>query len=236
MKKLICCILLMNFGLVSAFQSVVKDSLKTRIISFSPSKNDVDKVNGLVIGLGLAFNEGVDFRIVNGINLEINPLSPLFMMFADPIRHGFYEIKGTVLNGLNISTGNYSGSDCVAINGISATLFNDSFSVNGISINGFYNYATKLNGVHVSFASNYSKKANGLFLSISNFSETGTNLQIGVFNKSLLANGIQLGLFNKSEKYCGVQIGLFNKTKSIKGVQLGFWNSNSKRSLPFLNF
>lgn len=236
MKKIIWFVTILVFGYSMAFQTISKDTLKTRIFSISPSKKGIDKVNGLVFGLGLTFDKGVDFRIVNGINLEINPLSPLFMVFADPSRHGFYEVYSTTLNGINISTGNYSSTNCVAINGFSTTWYNDSYSVNGISANGFYNYATKLNGIHISFASNYSKKASGIFLSISNNSEKINGLQIGVFNDALVENGIQIGLYNKTDLFRGVQIGFFNKTKSVKGLQLGFWNSNAKRSLPFLNF
>ena len=238
MKKIICLLIILFFCFNNAYSQTKKDTLNTRIFGFSPSNSNIDKVNGLVIGLGMAFGNGVDYRIVNGLNIEVNPLSIVFILYSRQRSViGFDSTSGTVLNGINISTGSVpKKNDGLAINGISITLFNDSFSANGISVNGFFNYATNLNGVHLTLFSNYSKNANGIFVSCSNYSEKMNGIQFGMFNQALNSRGIQIGLFNKSKDFTGIQIGLFNKTSSLKGLQIGFWNSNKKRSLPFINF
>jgi hypothetical protein len=217
-------------------QEVSKDSLKTVVFSFTPRTKKVEKVNGLAIGLGYDMFENSKITEVNGINLEVNPFTLLYLMFDDPSRRGFPEEATVKINGLSIGTGHSNQNDDVAYSGLSISLINSGFSNNGISINGFRNYVTNMNGLHVSGFGNFSKNMNGLSLSLTNTSENGNGIQIGLLNGAANFNGIQIGLFNESSKYRGVQIGLVNKTKSQKGLQLGFWNINNKRSFPFLNW
>lgn len=217
-------------------ENVSKDSLKTVIFSLTPRTKKVQQVNGLAVGLGFDIDDDNKIKKVNGINLEIDPLTILYLMFDDPSRRGFPQEPTIKINGLNIGTGHSNQCENVAYTGLSVSLINTGFSCNGISVNGFYNYATKMNGLHISVIANVSKNINGIGFSFSNNTENLNGIQIGVFNDADYFKGIQLGVVNKSSQYKGVQIGLINKTKSQKGVQLGFWNINKKRSFPFLNW
>jgi hypothetical protein len=215
--------------------SIKTDSLKTRIFSLTPRIKNVGKVNGLTFGLGLIPLPYEETRIkkVNGINLEVNPISVFIMILADPDSIDWDFQPPLAVNGLNLSTGNFNKA---IINGLNVSGFNYSFSNNGISLNGFYNYSKKMNGLHISGIGNVSKNANGLFLSVINDSEILNGIHIGGRNNALNSKGLQISFYNKSDSHYGVQIGLFNCTKKMKGLQLGFWNSNGKRSMPFLNF
>lgn len=204
---------------------------KTTVFSFTPKNENIEQVDGLTIGLGLdAFNEG-SIQKINGLNLEVNPLSLLYLMFANP-KHFTNEYHTTV-NGLHVSTGSISN---LKTNGLAVSFLNIGHAANGVSINGMYTHITKLNGFHVSGLGNYSKIANGLFISASNDSELCYGSQLGLFNSSETFKGLQIGVVNRSEDTIGVQIGLFNLSKKYKGLQIGFWNINNKRSMPFINW
>jgi hypothetical protein len=213
-----------------------QDSLKTVAFSVTPRAKKVQQVNGMAIGVGYDLSERNTIKKVNGLNVELNPFTLLYLMFDDPSRRGFPEESTIKVNGLSIGTGHSNQNEDVAYSGVSVSLLNSGFSCNGISVTGIYNYATKMNGLHVSGFGNHSKNMNGLSLSMSNSSEKLNGIQIGLFNDADYFNGIQIGIFNASSKYKGIQIGLINKTKSQKGLQFGFWNINNKRSSPFINW
>jgi hypothetical protein len=236
MKTNFLILFLTSFFCAFSQEKVSQDSLKTVVFSLTPRTKKVDMVNGLAIGLGYDMFENSKITEVNGINLEINPLTVLYLMFDDPSRRGFPKESTIKINGLSIGTGHSNQNEDVAYSGISVSLLNSGFSNNGISVNGFYNYATKMNGLHVSGLANVSKNMNGLSFSFSNTSENLNGIQIGLLNDADYFNGIQVGLYTHSLKYRGIQIGLVNKTQSQKGLQLGFWNINNKRSFPFLNW
>lgn len=198
------------------------DAISSTVFSLTPRGNKDVRVNGLAIGAGLNISEHNTIKQINGLNIEVNPLSLLIVMFDDPSRRGFSESATATINGISIGTGHSNQNEDIAYNGLEVSLFNTSHSCNGISINGIYNYATNMNGIHVTSLLNYSKNANGLFLSFSNYSEK--------------SNGLQIGFLNTAETFKGIQIGILNKTKNQKGLQIGFWNINSKRSTPFLNW
>ncbi|MDI1318231.1 hypothetical protein [Flavobacterium sp.] len=217
-------------------ENVRQDSLKTVVFSLTPRTKKVQQINGLTIGLGYDLFPNSTIKKVNGLNLEINPFTILYLMFDDPTRRGFPEESSVKINGLSIATGHSNQNEDVAYSGWSVSLINSGFSCNGISVNGFYNYSTELNGLHISGFGNISRNMNGLSISFSNDSENLNGIQIGLLNNSDCFNGIQMGIFNQSSKYKGIQIGLVNKTKGQKGFQVGFWNINNKRSFPFLNW
>lgn len=210
--------LLMMFTL----NGFTQNDTKTTFFSITPRSSGNLKVNGLALGLGLNMSENNSIKSVNGMNIEVNPLSIFILMFDDPSRRGFQETPTLHVNGLNIGTGHSNMNEDIAYSGISISLFNAGYSCNGISINGIYNYSTKLNGLHLSLLSNDSKFANGMFVAFSNNSQQ--------------LNGIQIGVLNNSQSFKGIQIGIINKCKTQKGLQIGFWNSNNKRSMPFLNW
>lgn len=231
---ILCLILASLCGFAQEHAS--QDSLKSVFFSLTPRTKKVQQVNGLAIGLGYDIDIDNKIRKVNGINLEVNPFSILYLMFDDPSRRGFPEKSTVKINGLSIGTGHSNQNEDVAYSGINVSLLNSGYSCNGFSVNGFYNHVTKMNGLHLSGMTNVSKDMNGLIISISNNAENLNGIQIGLLNNSEYFNGLQLGVFNQSSKYTGIQIGLVNKCTSQNGLQLGFWNINKKRSFPFLNW
>lgn len=234
-KVLLIAMIFSVFGFSQDTLKIATDTLETRIFSFTPRSKKVSKVNGLTFGLGVncLLDDNSSIKKINGINIEVNPVSLLVVLFADPDKVSWTGNADFVLNGLNISSGTNNNA---IINGMNISLFNISNTNNGVSINGFYNYSKDLNGLHISGIANSCENSNGLLMAIINNSDILKGIQIGGFNKSVDSKGLQIGLYNKSVNHIGIQIGLFNFTNKMKGLQLGFWNINGKRSMPFLNF
>lgn len=221
---------------VSGFSFSQNDSLsnnlRTSVFSFTPKTKTIGKVNGLTFGFGIeSFINNPTIKKVNGLNLEVNPLSVLIVLFADP--RGFPKTESCVINGLHISSGNLSDSK---INGVALSAFNINHSINGFSVNGIYSYAKELNGFHISGIYNKSETANGVTIAFINESESMKGFQLGAFNQAKALSGFQLGLYNNSFASKGLQIGLINVSKKHKGLQIGLWNINHKRSMPFINW
>jgi hypothetical protein len=226
MKKIILLFLITGFTF-----SQNNSGYKAVLFSLTPKNKIINQVDGLAIGLGLdVFNEG-SIKKVNGLNLEVNPIAVLYLMFANPTN--FTKEPNAIINGLHFSTGNIQN---IKVNGLSVSFLNIGHAANGSSINLMYSHATKLNGLHISGLSNSSESSTGMFVSFFNSSNYCNGLQIGLSNYGEYLEGVQLGLINKSEKSIGVQIGLFNFSKIQKGLQIGFWNVNNKRSMPFINW
>jgi len=206
--------------------------LKTRIFSFTPTPDAVDRVNGLALGVGYAN------ATVNGLNVEINPLSVIIVMFQDPVRtlaRDNGEIH-TKVNGLHISTSGFM--DHSQLNGFGISVFSVTTKTNGVSLTGFYNVSKELNGLHVAALNNTAtQKGNGLFIALSNRAGRQNGVQLGAFNSTDYARGFTAGLSNTcTQEMTGLQIGFFNRTKKCRGLQIGLWNINEKRSLPFINW
>jgi hypothetical protein len=214
--------------------AVKKDSLKTTFFSFTPKTKNVGKVNGLTIGAGLNsfLFEGGSIKKVNGLNIEINPLSSL--IFLAPKEPDLPEEATYKINGINLSTGNLESS----INGLNIIgFYNIGYKTNGITTCLFINYTTYLNGIHFSGMTNSAVRSNGIKVSLlSNYSQKMNGLQFAFSNEAEILKGISVGVFNKSTDFKGIQLGVFNKTNKNKGLQLGFWNINNKRSMPFINW
>ena len=194
------------------------DSLHSQIFSLTPLAKKVNKVNGMAFGLGQVFDREKEATI-NGLNLEINPVLPLVLLFLDPDKTVNEKVK-LKHNGLQIAVGGFSGG--VAHNGLAISVYNITHSCNGLSVSGIYNVSKDLSGLHVAGLTNSTDKAAGLLIS--------------PINSADILKGVQIGGYNKSLNMTGVQIGLFNRTSTIKGLQLGLWNINGKRSLPFINW
>jgi hypothetical protein len=236
MKTNFLIIFLTTFFCGSAQDFVFQDSLKTAVFSLTPRTKKIQKVNGLAMGLGYDMFENSKIKKVNGLNIEINPLTIFILMFDDPSRRGFPEESTIKINGLSLGTGHSNQNEDVAYSGLTVSIINSGYSCNGISTNGFYNYSTKMNGLHISGFYNISKNMNGLSISFANETKKLNGMQIGVFNATDNFNGIQFGIFNSTSGHKGIQIGLINKSNSHKGLQVGFWNINNKRSFPFINW
>lgn len=194
------------------------DSLNSQLFSLSPISKNVDKVNGMAFGVGHLFDRKSPATI-NGLNLEINPLVPLVLLFLDPDKSDNKNVK-IKHNGLHIAVGGFSGG--VIHNGLGVSVYNITNSCNGVCVTGLYNVSKSLNGLHIAGLTNSTDKAAGLLIS--------------TINSADLFKGVQIGGYNKSNDMAGLQIGLYNHAKKIKGLQIGLWNTNGKRSLPFINW
>jgi hypothetical protein len=226
-------ILLLFLVMVISIAQAQTDSLYSQVFSLSPVSPKVDKVNGMVFGIGHIFTDKLPKK-VNGLNLEVNPLVPLFLMFQDWERVDNDSLKMT-MNGLHLSAGGFSGG--VRLNGVGISVYNVSYATNGFSVTAMYNVAKQLNGVHLAGLYNDADTARGLFIAAVNDADDFGGMRIGIKNSSVYAKGLDIALFNLNESQMhGVQIGLFNKAGKCRGLQIGIWNINSKRSLPFINW
>ena len=195
-----------------------EDNLHSQLFSLTPISKKVDKVNGMTFGLGHLYYRDQKATI-NGFNLEVNPALPLVLLFLDPDK----SQNDTITlrhNGLHISAGGFSGG--VAHNGLGVSVYNITYSCNGVVITGLYNVSKSLNGLHIA--------------GLTNSTDKGAGLLISTINSADLFKGVQIGGYNKSLDMTGVQIGIYNHSKKMKGLQIGLWNTNGKRSLPFINW
>jgi hypothetical protein len=212
------------------------DTLKTRMFAFTPVSQKVDKVNGLAVGLGLSLTvQDRDAVTVNGFNLELNPLTPLILLFLDPSRMGNDTITATV-NGLHISTAGFMRN--AKLNGLGISVYSIAMESNGMTLTGLYNASKVMNGLHISGLANSAETAgHGLFIAAFNYSGNFGGMMLGGCNRATNFKGVSLGLANITyNDMTGVQIGLFNRAKKCKGLQIGLWNVNEERSLPFFNW
>ncbi len=192
---------------------------RAQVFSFTPISKNVVEVNGLAMGVGHFFG-GDNGATINGVNLEINPLSPFFILIQEPTKGGRHGDSAVTVNGLHIAVGGFNGNGIV--NGLGISAYNIGYACNGVTVTGLYNTSDTLNGLHIS--------------GISNLAVNGVGVLIAPINNADQFGGLQLGLYNRSESFTGVQIGLFNRSKEVKGLQVGLWNMNAKRSLPFINW
>ena len=235
MKKIFLVVVICGFTKLFG-QETIRYQTHSQIFSLSPIAKRVDKVNGLVLGVGHYDSRFIDKQTINGINLEANPMAlaiPFFVFYLpEIIRKNKHNIDKDSLqiikvnkekpliqmNGLNVSSGCFMTA--ANVNGLSVSLFNKINKINGVTITGLGLQSDELNGFSVG-AYNGTNQLNGVC--------------IGVFNETYNLNGMQLGFYNYSVRNSGIQIGVFNMSKS-KGFQLGLWNINNKRSMPFINW
>ncbi|MES2484722.1 MAG: hypothetical protein V4581_02085, partial [Bacteroidota bacterium] len=216
MKKLLIILLLS----LSAFGQQA-DTLQPRMFAFTPFGKKVDQVNGLALGVGFALTLQDTRPVkVNGFNLELNPLTPLIILFLDPERVGNDTIAATV-NGLHISTAGFMHN--AKLNGLGISVYNIGMQSNGMSVTGLYNVSKVMNGLHICGIVNSAEtKANGLFIAPFNYAGKLGGMQLGGCNRSDYFKGAALGFANISyQEMTGVQIGLFNRAKKCRGLQIG---------------
>lgn len=205
--------------------SIQIDRNEARFIAFTPLSKKIDKVNGLAIGLGLdevyesmSNQKIINPKIVNGFNVEVNPLGIIWICFYKPDRS---ENGGTsIVNGFNLSTAGFLKNT----------------SHNGLNLS-IYNYGRKMNGISFTFFGTYVENLNGFYFScFGNSAKKGRGISISALNDINDFKGLQLGIVNQSENMKGIQIGLINKNTKGRNFQIGFWNKNAKRTLPIINF
>jgi hypothetical protein len=216
-------------GIISAQDSVKVEKIKSKIISFTP-KSKMENTTGINFGV----MDDYKTQKINGINLQGNPLSVIYLLLPHAVEVPDDEAATVSINGLHISTGGMT--DAKKLNGLGISMYHITQVTNGFTVNGFNNNSGKLNGLHVSFLNNSAREGHGLLISFSNTADTFGGAQIGIYNNTQVMKGFQGGAINISKQNKGVQIGLVNKTDENKGLQIGFWNKNSKRTLPLINF
>ena len=201
------------------------DSIK--IFSLSPISKRVNKVNGFALGVGHYENKNIKLQAINGLNIEASPLSvalftisinvpfeSLFVGINDNVISNvafFDDYKETYIrmNGLNISTGGFTGG--AELRGINISIISGMNKMNGFSVGGILN-TKSFSGVSIS--------------ALANISDSGNGIQIGTSNVSRRHSGIQIGLFNNSNELRGMQFGLWNTNGKRK---LPFFNWQFKK-------
>jgi hypothetical protein len=214
------------------------DSIKThsQVFSLSPISKKVDKVNGLVFGVGHYQNKHIEKQTINGVNVDLNPVGlaiPMIIVFIpEMIQKGSFlkEVKSDTIVKVDIKfpriqiNGLHLGTGCFFTN----------VSMNGLNIS-LLNRFTKMNGVSISPIGTQAKVMNGFSFGIYNGFNENNGLSIGLVNESMNLKGIQFGIYNFANTVKGIQIGIFNTSKK-NGFQIGIWNVNNKRSMPFINW
>ncbi len=236
------------FGCINAQDTIkvpVYESVEThsQIFSLSPISKKVDKVNGLVFGVGHIENKRIANQTINGLNIEANPAPAVgaligfiaIMHLPDIIKNNkmpdsirntedYYRIRNLnhtphlKLNGLNISSG----------------CFFTTTSMNGLNISAG-NKFNDFNGISIAALGTIADNQNGISIGIYNGNNNLIGSTIGIFNQSYNLKGLHLGIINQTRNNHGLQVGIFNKSNS-KGFQIGIWNINNKRSMPFINW
>lgn len=238
-KFLLLLVLATNF--ISAQDSIPYpefESIKThsQIFSLSPISKKVDKVNGLVFGVGHYQNKRIEKQTINGINVDVNPIGasiPFIIVFIpDMIRKGTFLDKEDPNFIVNIDK-NYPRIQMNGLN-VSAGCFFTEVSMNGLNIS-LLNRFNKMNGISITPIGTQANVMNGFSVGIYNGFNKNSGLSIGLLNESMNLKGIQFGVYNSVHEMKGIQIGVFNVSRK-KGLQLGIWNVNSKRSMPFINW
>ncbi len=258
MKTKILLLLVLTANVVSAQDSLVKETRRmylktfatekrTHIFSVSPMSRKTAVVDGLVLGFGHIDNKLVEKQTINGLNVEVNP-APIvgalglfmgIMYLPESLRRG--HSKGTI-DTLNqnkkpdFKIPSWNKTPLLKLNGLnlSTGCFFTTTSMNGLNIS-FANKFENFNGLSITPLGVLADRQNGVSLGLINGTNELNGLAIGGYNQTIQLDGLQIGIVNQSIKNHGVQIGIFNRSYS-KGFQIGLWNKNSKRTLPIFNW
>lgn len=217
-------------------------AVHSQIFSLSPMSRKVDRVDGLVFGLGHINNKKIEYQTINGLNLEANPAPAAgalyafmaLMYFDKVIENNKIKVVKNTEQEFRIKNMDYNPE--LKLNGlnISSGCFFTTTSMNGLNISAA-NKFNNFNGLSVTVLGTIADHQNGLSIGLYNANNEMSGSTIGFYNQSYELKGLHLGIFNQVGINRGVQIGIFNRSNS-KGLQLGLWNSNNKRSMPFLNW
>lgn len=217
--------------------------LKTQVFSLSPMSRKVEKVNGLVVGLGHIENKKIAKQTINGMNLEVNPapiagafIAFMGIMYLPEIIKKNSSAKDSIYKEPDLRVANWDKTSFIKLNGlnISTGCFFVPTSMNGLNIS-FANKFQDFNGLSIAPLGTMSDRQNGISLGLANINNDMNGFTVGVYNQSLQLDGLHVGIINLAKSNHGLQIGVFNRSYS-KGFQVGVWNVNSKRSMPFLNW
>ena len=238
-KLIVVLVLLTNFIFAQdsiplpTFESVETHS---QLFSLSPISKKVDKVNGLVFGVGHYENRRIKKQTINGVNIDVNPVGlglPMFIIYMpEMIQRGtlFSRIESDSIVQLDV---NFPKIQMNGLN-LSAGCFFTNVSMNGLNIS-LLNRFNKLNGISIAPLGTQANVMYGFSVGIYNGFNNNNGISVGLLNESMNLKGIQIGIYNSAHQMKGIQIGIFNISRK-SGFQLGIWNINSKRSLPFINW
>lgn len=189
--------ILLFSSLFYASDTINVDSLKPRVVGFSPSKN-VRNVNGVLFKYWEE-EEGFIPKKVNGLGIGGNFLGVfypflLFFNLPDALKTGSmnddYEIvsenKMNKMNGVQLSLINMEPT---VTNGLEINVSSNinSYAItNGLAVSPLYNLHHEIKGVSVAPFANVGQKCRGL--------------QIGLYNSCKNFRGIQIGGWNENGK------------------------------------
>lgn len=216
-------------NIMNAQDSLQVQEIESKVVTFTP-KSELENTNGINLGVMDAYQS----QRINGLNLQGNPLSLLYLLLPHEIAVPSDDAATVSINGLHISTGGIT--DAKKLNGIGISMYHIAQTTNGFTVNGFNNNSGKLNGLHISLINNSARNGHGLLISFSNTADKFGGVQVGLYNNTEIMKGLQTGAVNVSKNNKGLQIGLFNKSDKMSGLQIGLWNRNNKRALPLINF
>lgn len=167
------------------------------------------RINGLAIGLAARPWVDADSLEVNGLNIELNPISPVF---------GIHAI-------MSAPVAIFKRGDDELINSDSfpPPYANRPSTVNGLTVSSGIWPGTNLNGVSMSLSASFANTSDGLEVS-------------GIMNMHYRFNGVIIALLrNKTTIGKGVQIGLFNSCREGRLLQIGLLNRIGNRVTPIVN-
>ncbi|KOS07758.1 hypothetical protein AM493_18155 [Flavobacterium akiainvivens] len=227
-------LLILLFSITAFAQQA--DTLQTRFFSLTPTPRRIDRVNGLAIGFGGSLSNTP--TMFNGVNIEVNPLTPLILIFLDPAKILVADNEKVMrtVNGLHLAAGGFMDGD--DFNGLGISVFSITNKTNGLTISALYNVSRQLHGVHISGLSNSAHiEGSGLFIAALNNGKKFSGVQIGGFNTAEYFKGVSIGIANTcTGEMNGLQIGLINKAKKCNGLQIGLLNQNDRGTMPFINW
>lgn len=243
MKKIIVLMILSNLSISMFSQiNVSSDSKHAQMFSLSPISKQVDKINGLVFGVGHIDNKNIQNQTINGVNVEANPapIAGVFIGFLgvmylpEIIKNKSWKRTDTINSCFKIKNWDYSPK--LKINGlnISTGCFFVPTDMNGFNVslgNKFKNF----NGLSIAPLGTISDIQNGICIGVINANNNLNGATIGLFNQSFELKGIQIGVFNRVQSNKGIQFGIFNRSYK-RGFQFGIWNKNNKHSYPLINW
>lgn len=244
---------ILMFFILTMQSTIAQDTIKvsnlepinthSQVFSLSPISKKVNKVNGLVFGLGHINNKNISKQTINGLNIEANPAPAVGALIGFmAIMHLPDIVKNNrVPDSIKISKVHYkleyfNSSPHLIIRGVnlSTGCFFTTTSMSGLNISAA-NKFNDFNGLSITALGTIADKQNGFAIGMYNGNNTLKGSTIGIYNQSYELKGLHVGIFNQTGTNQGLQIGVFNKSNS-KGFQIGVWNVNNKRSLPFINW
>ena len=183
-------------SLCYASDTIRVDSLKHKVIGFSPSKN-TRNINGVLLKY-FDQEDGFTPKKVNGLGMGFNPLGLFFPALL------VVYLPGADRWSLNNDYGVIPENKMNKINGVQLSLINMEPTItNGLEINISSNINTYAvtNGIAVSPILNFHHEIKGVSVApLANVGQKCRGLQIGLYNSCKDFRGLQIGAWNENGK------------------------------------